>query len=192
MSALYIGVVTTAGGIPTTVSASSSTSDVAGAVVGAILFFLCICGIVIAVVVVCLCCATKQRRTRGTRTNALSTSPRGGSHIPMGNAGEPVPAYNPDMPTSGGSANQPPPATYLPGSYTVPSGGDPALWSTSTDEQDPAPPYPTDTHNDLPPAYNSLLATPYPNDQGPPPPTSQYHYYAGTGPSAPSAPLGPQ
>ena len=160
---------------------------------GAILFLLCICcGTVIIVVVICLCRATKQRRARDARSNASSTSPRGGSHIPMGNVGEPVPAYNPDMPTGGGSANQPPPATYLPGSYTVPSAGDPALWPTGTDEQAPAPPYPADTHNDLPPAYNSFLATPYPNDQGPPPPTNQYHYYAGTGPSAPSAPVGPQ
>ena len=153
MSALYIGVVTTADGIPTTVSvsANSSTSDVAGAVVGTILIFLCICGTVITVVVVCLCCATKQRRTQGTGTNASSNSPA-----------------------------------------PVPSAEYPALSPTSTDEQDPAPSYLNDTHNDLPPTYSSLLVTPYPNDQGPPPPTSQYHYYAGTGPSAPSAPLGPQ
>lgn len=176
-----------------TSSSSSNVATVVGVTV-AVIVLLCICcplGIIIIVVVVCLCCSRKRRRAGGTSTNASSSPPKTGSQIPMDNAGDPVPAYNPDITTAGGYTNQPILGTILTTSYPAPSVGEPALQPLHTSQQPPMLPYPA-ASDDLPPAYNSVLAstTPYPTDQGPPP-TTQYHYYASADPSTPSAPAGP-
>ena len=196
---MYIGV-TSVSVQASASSSSSSVATVAGVTVGVIGVLLCICcplGIIIIVVVVCLCCATKQRRPRGTSTNASSLPPKTGSQIPMNNAG--YPAYNPDITTASGYTSHPTPVTFFPSPYPAPSVGGPALQPlqtsqqpTNSEMQPPMLPYPAADTHDLPPAYNSVLAstTPYPSDHGLPP-TTQYHYYASADPNTPSAPAGP-
>ena len=170
---------------PTGMPGGSTTgAAVAVGVTVSILCIFCLLGIIITVVVVCLCCTRKQRRAQGT--NATSSPPRRGSQIPMGSSEEPVPAYNPDVPPAAGYTNKPPQASYLPSSYPAPSARGPALQDSSqqptkNSERQPAvTPYPavSEAHSDLPPAYDSVLASapPYPTGQGPPP-SSQYHYH---------------